>query len=49
MSLEDNYEVDFDRKLTIGVVGRKLKLSLDGWQLFDKRFGKMLREMKGDP
>ena len=27
-------------------IGGELKLSLDGWQMFDKRFGKMLREMK---
>ena len=31
------------------LVGRELKLNLDGWQLFDKRFGKMLREMNGGP
>ena len=30
-------------------MGRELKLSLDGWQMFDKRFGKRLKEMKGDP
>ena len=31
-----------------GWVEKGLKLSSDGWQMIDKKFGKMLREMSGD-